>query len=149
MLDKLTNEPNVQDAAVQPRDKKSASRSSLKSEEQKIVAFLKECEPCQADAIRAIAICADDPKKPFAISEHDAVYINRYLHAGADASRIKSLEDMMLYRRERMNKLLTSSNRFCEHDELQRVMIAVVNIAIDPATVRTSFEYLKKSVANS
>jgi hypothetical protein len=29
MLNKLTNEPNVQDAAVQPRDKKSASRSSL------------------------------------------------------------------------------------------------------------------------
>jgi leucyl-tRNA synthetase len=148
-LEKTNTEPNVQDAAVQPREKKSASRSSLKSEEQKIVAFLQSCEPYQADAIRVIIEFAYDPKKPKELSEQDAIFVNRFLNFGADVNLIKSADDLSKYRTDRMSSLLTSSDRFCERDSWSRIAVSMSTFAVNPTIVRASFEQLKKSPANS
>jgi hypothetical protein len=40
-------------------------------------------------------------------------------------------------------KLLDSVKLFCEVDDVPRVMMAVVNIAINPDDVKRSFERLK------
>jgi leucyl-tRNA synthetase len=142
-------EPSTQDAAVQPSEKKKTTpRSDLSAEAQKVLAFLKSCEPYQADATRVIAVFASDEKKPLTISQDDAVYVNRYLNSGADPNLIRSVDDMMAHRRARMNSLLSSTERFCEHGDLQRVMLAVMNLAIDPNVGKISFEKFKKQASN-
>jgi hypothetical protein len=54
----------------------------------------------------------------------------------------------MAHRRTRMNKLLSSTNCFCEHRDVQRVMMAVMNLAIDANVGKTAYEQLKKLTSN-
>lgn len=139
---KTTTELGIQDAAAQT-EKKGAERSSIKAAQKHVLDFLLECEPYQADAVRAIAVFASDKNKPTAIGTDDAVYVNRYLSANADANVIKDVSAMSSYRNARLMKLLDSVKLFCEVDDVPRVMMAVVNIAINPDDVKRSFERLK------
>jgi leucyl-tRNA synthetase len=148
-----TNESDIKDVAVQaseqPKEKKkSAPRSDISAENKKIIKFLSACEPYQADAVRVIAVFAANQAKPTTFSDDDAVYVNRFLNSGIEPSQLKSVDDLMAHRRTRMNKLLFSTNCFCEHRDVQRVMMAVMNLAIDANVGKTAYEQLKKLTFN-
>jgi hypothetical protein len=95
-----------------------------------------------------IAVFAANQAKPTTFSDDDAVYVNRFLNSGIEPSQLKSVDDLMAHRRTRMNKLLFSTNCFCEHRDVQRVMMAVMNLAIDANVGKTAYEQLKKLTFN-
>jgi leucyl-tRNA synthetase len=147
------NESNIKDVAVQsseePKGKaRSTTRSDVSASDKRIIEFLLECEPYQADAVRAIAVLAADKSKPFAFNDGDATYVNRFLNSGVEPSKLNSVEDLMTHRRARMNKLLTSTNRFCEHGDMQRVMMAVMNLAIDTTAGKAAYDFIRKQAVN-
>jgi hypothetical protein len=90
----------------------------------------------ELDAIRIIAKYATDKAKPEVISDDDKAYVVKYLNFGIDKSKDRNADQVVAARRKMLKQLLSKADRFCQKDDLIRVISAATDIAIDSAEVK-------------
>jgi small-conductance mechanosensitive channel len=117
-----------------PKEQKSAKKEQANS--QAILDFINSCVAYELDAIRIIAKYATDKAKPEAISDDDKAYVVKYLNSGIDKSKDRNADQVVAARRKMLKQLLSKADRFCQKDDLIRVISAATDIAIDSAEVK-------------
>ena len=126
----MTNYLN-REATEAPQKTKRSSKSDIDKEYLQIRDFIVNCGECELDAIRVIAVFASGENEQQSFSATDAEYINRFLNHGIVAAGKKTADEVITYRRNRLDTLMNKAQHFCSRNDLYRVLNAGMSLAID------------------
>jgi hypothetical protein len=141
------NNTTTVEQAEKPAKTQTKSKTSAKTEQtisDAILVFINSCAAYELDAIRIIAKYATDKAKPETISDDDRAYVVKYLNSGIDKSKDRNADQAVAARRKMLKQLLSKADRFCQKDDLIRVISAATDIAIDSAEVKKIVDDISK-----
>ena len=126
-------------AETKSKDSKSGNQKKV----QIIMAFLQECTPYEADALRSMLSLAAGKSTLETLPQYDRSALNRYLNFGWD-KEAGNFDEIRTHRQARALELITSASQYVGKEEVIKITSALLVISSDRKDIDNMVSNLTK-----
>lgn len=123
--------------------KSKDSRSGNQKKVQIIMAFLQECTPYEADALRSMLSIATGKSTLETMPQYDRSALNRYLNFGCDKEP-GGTDGIRAHRQTRALELMKSVSQYVGKEEIIDITTALLTLSSDRQDIQTVLNSLPK-----